>query len=828
MSTRILVLVCFVAFLLGAVDLAQASSVSADTAARLVQGWINSSSKPLGTAVDRVETVSASTGETLYYVVFLKPQGYVVVSADDTIEPIICFSQNARFSAAGPLGAMLKKDLVTRQNIVATMQRYLAQPTKALASTSQAAEEFQAVLADAQSKWSTLLNQASSTPVRPLATTSDRRKAVLDQGTTGTPVADGSTGYAPGGFDVWIDPLIRSAWNQSKILNYSWAANLYNILTPSNRPAGCVAVAMAQVMRYHVYPAGVTLGATSNYYELNNAGDPTDTNVLWANFVGSYTNLAGVQSITNMPLDPANSFTPTGPATVQWSNIAALVYDAGLSVNTAYGTNLSGATYSKIVTAMTSVFRYANAVYAPASNNYINIIDRNLMGYKPVMLGISSSGVTNSGHMLVVDGFAYSAQGTLFHHLNLGWGEIGDSTAWYNLPSVIAYNTIDQFVYNIFPTNAGELIVGRVTNSIGGVTGVTVVASGVTNTTDSRGFFGIIVSPNTTNVVTASKEGYVATVVSNLVVGSSSGNTQGNVFTPVYLSQGSPFVLTAGTFSTNILLEWTNPTNSSYSGLAQILWTTNSTQEWLTWSAPTGAIIVGAATNKYPTNNVVSGGSLGGAASTLSFVQSNLTLGVTYYYSVWLTNSSGWVVPTTPGSIVTAQAKPDAGNLTMYFQDSSSARLVKCFKFSPDGNVKLSTTVADTNMVAYGIAAVGDFNSDNVDDILFQRTTGTNAAPNVGSASNSWYVWFMKPSGKLSADTLVNTNDLTAGGALTVRGIGSSSGSNAVIVTRSPGGWLRSFSATNGVIDASVTNYSGSVSVTNAIGWQTAVGATIR
>ena len=193
-------------------------------------------------------------------------------------------------------------------------------------------------------------------------------------------------------------------------------------------------------------------------------------------------------------------------------------------------------------------------------------------------------------------GSPISAQRTIFHHLNLGWGEIGESTAWYNLPSVIAYNTIDGFEYNIFPTNSGELIVGRVTNSLGGgVSGVTVSAGGVTNTTDSRGFFGVIVARNTTNTLTAVKQGYLTTVVSNIVVGTSSGNTNGNVLTFVNIAQGPAFTLTAGTFSTNVLLEWTNPTNASYTGLAHILWTTNTPQEWATWSAPTGAIFVGVA-----------------------------------------------------------------------------------------------------------------------------------------------------------------------------------------------------------------------------------------
>ena len=56
-------------------------------------------------------------------------------------------------------------------------------------------------------------------------------------------------------------------------------------------------------------------------------------------------------------------------------------------------------------------------------------------------------------------------------------------------------------------------------------------------------------------------------------------------------------------------------------------------------------------------------------------------------------------------------------------------------------------------MVAYNIVGVGDFDSDNVDDILFQRNTGTNAATaNATAKSNSWYVWFMESSGKLKSD----------------------------------------------------------------------------
>ena len=828
MSRYFILLVVGVATLLmGVANVAQATPVSEETVAQLVQGWISSSSKPLGTEIDRIEAVTDSEKQVSYYVVYLKPHGYVVVAADDTIEPIICFSPGSQFDATGPLGVMLGKDLRTRQDIVDSITAILDKQAseRTLQTSSSDLTDLEAVLTDAQSKWSDLLEKAPNATLNVQSSTSDRRKVVINEDAV---IADDSTGYAPGGFDVWIDPLVRSAWNQSKILNYSWAANLYNISTPSNRPAGCTAVAMAQVMRYHTYPAGVTLGAASDNYELNNSGDPSDTNTISANFIGSYTNLTGVLSITNMPLDPAASFTPTGPATVQWSNIAALVFDAGLAVNTAYGTNQSGATFSKVVPALTNVFRYANAVYASTSNNYLAIINWNIMGSKPVIMAISSAGVTNSGHVVIADGFAFSAQGTLFHHINMGWGELGENTAWYNLPAIIAYNTIAGFAYNIFPTNTGELIVGRVTNTLGGVSGVSVTAGGITTTTDSRGFFSVIVTANTTNDVTTSKQGYLASTVSNVVVGTSSGNTQGNAFTYVNVVQGAALTLTAGTYSTNVLLEWTNPTNSSYTGLAHILWTTNASPGWDTWSAPTGAIVMGAATNKYPTNNVVSGGSLGGAENSIYYIHTNRTLGVTYYYKLWITNSSGWLAPDTAGSVVTAQAKPDTGTLTMYFQDNSSARLVRCLKFTTNGEVKLNTTVATTNMVPYYIASVGDFDSDNVDDILFQRNSGTNGAPNEGSALNSWYVWFMQSCGKLKSQTAMNVNDLTFGGNVVVRGVANQGATNALIVTRNSAGYMRIFAATNGVISATTTNYAGSTLLTNAVGWQSSMGITIR
>ena len=56
--------------------------------------------------------------------------------------------------------------------------------------------------------------------------------------------------------DVRVEPLVKSRWgqeNNSMYINYGEPC--FNYYTPNNYPCGCVATAMAQVMRYHRHPA---------------------------------------------------------------------------------------------------------------------------------------------------------------------------------------------------------------------------------------------------------------------------------------------------------------------------------------------------------------------------------------------------------------------------------------------------------------------------------------------------------------------------------------------------------------------------------------------
>ena len=72
----------------------------------------------------------------------------------------------------------------------------------------------------------------------------------------------------PDMIDIRVDELIKSKWGQ--LLDSVWdnyGTNCYNYYTPDNLPCGCVATALAQLMRFHRYPAApkpVTLECYTN------------------------------------------------------------------------------------------------------------------------------------------------------------------------------------------------------------------------------------------------------------------------------------------------------------------------------------------------------------------------------------------------------------------------------------------------------------------------------------------------------------------------------------------------------------------------------------
>src|SRR6185312_9539294 len=113
-----------------------------------------------------------------------------------------------------------------------------------------------------------------------------------------------------------VTPLCQSTWDQP---------SPYNMYCPGGSVTGCVATAMAQIMRYWSYPA-MGKGASS-YCDCTAGGFTQNYGTLSANYAHPY-------KWVNMPLN--------GPTTAD-TDIGRLMSDCGISVNMDYSPSGSGA-----------------------------------------------------------------------------------------------------------------------------------------------------------------------------------------------------------------------------------------------------------------------------------------------------------------------------------------------------------------------------------------------------------------------------------------------------------------------------------------------------
>jgi len=106
-----------------------ARPITSDEAEMVVTGWLKTDSQPMGMIfneqVNRIDTFMNDNSKPIYYIVYLEPTGFVIVSADDLIEPIIGFVNGDIYdpSPNNPLGALVTSDLKSR--IRDTTSRFL-------------------------------------------------------------------------------------------------------------------------------------------------------------------------------------------------------------------------------------------------------------------------------------------------------------------------------------------------------------------------------------------------------------------------------------------------------------------------------------------------------------------------------------------------------------------------------------------------------------------------------------------------------------------------------------------------------------------------------
>jgi hypothetical protein len=497
-------------------------------AENVVAGWLKADARPLGTAlgqeVGNVETFTDETGMPIYYIVYLRPSGFVIVAADDLVEPIIGFVNGQSYdpSPADPLGALVTNDLNARIAAVRDIPKL-----QATGAMSKALES--------QGKW-------------------DRLEGLADQ------LLSDSNGLTDIN-DVRVAPLVQTKWGQKLSLVGNACYNYYTPLSdpcdpcdylvdpcsspypygdPCNYPCGCVATAMAQLMRFHEYPNEPNGVGKTPWHWITVDGNSEMAWMRGGNALG------GPYDWDSMVLEPDYTTTKT-----QLQAIGALCYDAGVSVFMDYSPTGSGAWLINAAIALrdADIFSYSNAVcgantvtMGDIGEGLNGMVNPNLDYNHPVILDITGTSVAEEGyaHAVVADGYGYELS-TLYHHLNMGKQGIDD--LWYNLPNVGSYSMVRGCIYNIFTSGSGEIISGRVTDTLGApISGAEVKAYGsggpYNTTTNDRGIYAFAHLQSVSRyTISVTKEGYTFTpkIVDTLTssdLSATSGNVWAVDFTP--------------------------------------------------------------------------------------------------------------------------------------------------------------------------------------------------------------------------------------------------------------------------------------------------------
>ncbi len=290
----------------------------------------------------------ANEGQDRLYVFNKADKGFIIVSADDSMPAILGYSDNGGFDYDNAAPAL-------KWWLSQYAQEALYIPEIAVAGTQA--------------------NQPDKAPE--------------------------SSDYAP------IPYMIQTKWDQG---------NPYNMNCPEKNDTkcvtGCIATAMAQVVRYYGYPQR---GNDTNSYQWN------DTTL-------SYDYAAAEFLYDDMPYIYSE-----GATEEQKQAIADLMYACGVAVNMDYnlftpGSNTengSSASDLYIPYALRNYFKYDNAVrYLKksffSSEEWEDILYTELSSGRPVIYG--GHGPQHEGHQFICDGY----EGKGYFHINWGWSGAGD------------------------------------------------------------------------------------------------------------------------------------------------------------------------------------------------------------------------------------------------------------------------------------------------------------------------------------------------------------------------------------------------------------------
>lgn len=231
-----------------------------------------------------------------------------------------------------------------------------------------------------------------------------------------------------------VGPLLETEWGQHFPYNYKCPKDPEH---GGNSVTGCVATAIAQVMKYHNWPIR---GKNSIYYQSAPYG--FNINEKFSNYQFDW---------KNMPNKYEGEWNDE-----QINAVSQLMYACGTSVAMEYSNSNEGsvANPGNIAYAMINFFDYnPNIKFYDrdyfTKQQWDNIIREDIKKHRPILYG-GRSGI-NGGHRFVLDGF--DSQG--LYHVNWGWDGKYNNDGYFELTALTPGNkdfSMEQtMVCNITP-----------------------------------------------------------------------------------------------------------------------------------------------------------------------------------------------------------------------------------------------------------------------------------------------------------------------------------------------------------------------------------------
>ena len=208
--------------------------------------------------------------------------------------------------------------------------------------------------------------------------------------------------------------FIKTYWNQDTPFN-----NLCPQINGSAAPTGCIATAMAQIMKYYQYPdtsKGTGIYSVTTYKDKN---DKEGTTKWYKRELGHTYQWTAMQSSYGMLSDDENDA------------VATLMADAGAASRMNYSAAASGTIEWYAAKGFAENFRYDSLAISCLQRDFytdaewMEMVRKEMEAKQPVLY--CGSDEAEGGHAFLLDGI--QSDGKV--HVNWGWGKSGDG--WFDI-----------------------------------------------------------------------------------------------------------------------------------------------------------------------------------------------------------------------------------------------------------------------------------------------------------------------------------------------------------------------------------------------------------